>query len=46
VNLQHVPEALRPAQDALDPNDEPDDWGDVMNRSGPRRKPSRAPRPK
>jgi len=26
VNLQHVPEALRPAQEALDPDDSPDDW--------------------
>jgi DNA ligase D-like protein (predicted polymerase) len=38
INLQHVPEELRPAQEALDPNDAPDDWGV----SGPRRKPSRA----
>ena len=42
LNLQHVPEALRPAQEALDPNDEPDDWGDVMSRGGLRRSPSRA----
>ena len=26
VNLQHVPESLRPAQEALDPDDTPDDW--------------------
>ncbi len=26
VNLQHVPVALRPAQEALDPDDQPDDW--------------------
>jgi DNA ligase D-like protein (predicted polymerase) len=26
VNLQHVPEALRPAQAPLDPDDEPRDW--------------------
>jgi DNA ligase D-like protein (predicted polymerase) len=26
VNLQHVPEALRPGQEALDPNQQPDDW--------------------
>ena len=42
VNLQHVPEALRPGQEALDPDDEPDDWGQVMSRGGPRRRPSRA----
>ena len=27
VNLQHVPEALRPSQEALDPDETPDDWG-------------------
>ena len=26
VNLQHVPDALRPAQEALDPDETPDDW--------------------
>ncbi|MBI2186845.1 MAG: DNA primase [Acidobacteria bacterium] len=26
VNLQHVPEPLRPAQEALDPDEAPDDW--------------------
>jgi hypothetical protein len=26
VNLQHVPVALRPDQEALDPDDTPDDW--------------------
>ena len=26
VNLQHVPEGLRPAQEPLDPNDDLDDW--------------------
>jgi hypothetical protein len=26
VNLQHVPENLRPAQGALDPNEEPGGW--------------------
>jgi DNA ligase D-like protein (predicted polymerase) len=40
VNLQHVPEALRPAQEALDPNDEPDDWSGVTG-PDPRRRPSR-----
>ena len=27
INLQHVPDALRPAQEALDPDDKLDDWG-------------------
>jgi hypothetical protein len=27
VNLQHVPTELRPAQEALDPDDEPNEWG-------------------
>jgi bifunctional non-homologous end joining protein LigD len=26
INLQHVPEALRPAQEPLDPDDTPDEW--------------------
>ncbi len=26
INLQHVPEPLRPAQEGLDPDDTPDDW--------------------
>jgi bifunctional non-homologous end joining protein LigD len=42
VNLQHVPEALRPPQEPLDPNDQPDDWRTVSGRGGMRRKPSRA----
>jgi bifunctional non-homologous end joining protein LigD len=42
VNLQHVPEALRPPQEPLDPNDQPDDWSTVSRRDGTRRKPSRA----
>jgi bifunctional non-homologous end joining protein LigD len=40
VNLQHVPENVRPMQEALDPDDRPDDWGI----SGARRTPSRARR--
>jgi DNA ligase D-like protein (predicted polymerase) len=40
VNLQHVPEGLRPEQEALDPDDRPDDWAGVSG--GTRRKPSRA----
>jgi bifunctional non-homologous end joining protein LigD len=35
VNLEHVPEGLRPSQEALDPND-------VIDSGGPRRTPSRA----
>jgi bifunctional non-homologous end joining protein LigD len=27
VNLEHVPPALRPAQEPLDPDEAPDDWG-------------------
>jgi bifunctional non-homologous end joining protein LigD len=45
VNLQHVPIALRPAQEALDPDDPPD-AGSVVSedrsQGSPRRKPSRA----
>jgi len=29
VNLQHVPEELRPAQEALDPDETPNDWANV-----------------
>jgi DNA ligase D-like protein (predicted polymerase) len=40
VNLRHVPEELRPKQEALDRDDQPDDWAGV---SGARRRtPSRA----
>ena len=43
VNLQHVPDALRPAQEALDPDDRPDDWTRGHATDGaPRRRPSRA----
>jgi len=42
VNLQHVPAALRPPQEALDPDDAPKGWGDFTDGDGPRRKPSRA----
>ncbi len=35
VNLEHVPDHLRPQQEPLDPNDQPGDWT-------PRRRPSRA----
>ena len=41
VNLVHVPEDLRPPQEALDPDDDVNDWGKVSE-DGPRRRPSRA----
>ncbi len=41
VNLQHVPENMRPAQEPLDPNEDLDDWN-VSDASGRRRTPSRA----
>jgi hypothetical protein len=41
VNLQHVPENMRPPQEPLDPNEELDDWN-VSDASGQRRTPSRA----
>jgi bifunctional non-homologous end joining protein LigD len=42
INLQHVPEGLRPDPEPLDPDDAPDDWGAVSDPSAPRRRPSRA----
>jgi DNA ligase D-like protein (predicted polymerase) len=39
VNLQHVPEALRPPQEALDPDEDPAGFSGA---AGPRRRPSRA----
>src|SRR6185295_16906207 len=42
LNLQHVPEALRPAQEPLDPNDDVNDWAGVNDPDWPRRTPSRA----
>jgi bifunctional non-homologous end joining protein LigD len=49
VNLQRVPEALRPEQEPLDPNDRFDDWSGAsmktggVSEAGPtRRRPSRA----
>ena len=41
INLEHVPEALRPAQEPLDPDDAPDDWG-VSEGRPPHRRPARA----
>jgi hypothetical protein len=40
LNLQHVPEALRPVQEPLDPDDGFDAWGGVSGGRRPRRKPS------
>ncbi len=42
INLQHVPAALRPPQEALDPDDAPKGWGDFKDGDGPPRRPSRA----
>jgi hypothetical protein len=46
VNLQHVPPALRPAQEPLDPDDDLNDWPDARadstGRPRQRRRPSRA----
>jgi bifunctional non-homologous end joining protein LigD len=44
INLQHVPDALRPAQEALDPDDGQEDAWPVKS-AGPPRKPCRARRP-
>jgi bifunctional non-homologous end joining protein LigD len=41
INLEHVPEALRPPQKALDPDDAPNGWGSLSGARPPRR-PSRA----
>jgi bifunctional non-homologous end joining protein LigD len=42
VNLQHVPEHLRPRQEALDPDETIDDWSSVSASAEWRRRPSRA----
>ena len=42
VNLQRVPEAMRPAQEPLDPDDTPNDWAGVSDPAWPPRRPSRA----
>ena len=42
INLQHVPEHLRPAREPLDPDDAPQDWGEITAHEGPPRRPSRA----
>ena len=55
VNLQHVPEEQRPAQETLDPDETPNEWSTATRdaRSGPdaaspatrRRRPARPPKP-
>ncbi len=42
VNLQHVPENIRPPQESLDPDAEPDRDAGTNAETHPRRKPSRA----
>jgi len=42
INLQHVPVDLRPAQEALDPDDQLDDWSGVTDAGWRRRRPSKA----
>ena len=41
INLQHVPEGLRPPQEPLDPDEDVNDWN-VSPGDRPRRRPSRA----
>jgi bifunctional non-homologous end joining protein LigD len=45
VNLQHVPVDLRPAQEALDPDDAAPGWSPITDADAPRRRPSRARKP-
>ena len=42
VNLEHVPVELRPAQEALDPDAEPNEWGHLNADGAPPRRPARA----
>jgi len=42
INLEQVPEALRPPQEALDPDETPDDWSGLSVTAGRPRRPSRA----
>jgi hypothetical protein len=42
VNLQHVPEALRPPQEALDPDDAPEPGNATAQPPPPRRRPAAA----
>jgi len=45
INLQHVPDPLRPVQEALDPDDAPRGWG-PHDGEWPRRRSPRPPSPK
>jgi DNA ligase D-like protein (predicted polymerase) len=42
INLQHVPDDLRPPQEALDPDEVVNEWPQASGRPGTPRKPSRA----
>jgi len=42
LNLEHVPDDLRPRQEGLDPDDMPNEWSGVSERFRKRRTPSRA----
>jgi DNA ligase D-like protein (predicted polymerase) len=42
INLQHVPEDLRPPPEPLDPDETPNDWSNVTGPGVTRRRPSRA----
>jgi DNA ligase D-like protein (predicted polymerase) len=42
INLEHVPAAMRPPQEPLDPDEAPDDWSRVKDDGSWRRTPSRA----
>src|SRR5688572_5731948 len=42
INLQHIPESIRPQQEPLDPDDEPEREADVNAERESRRRPSRA----
>ena len=44
VNLQHVPEPLRPAQEALDPDDTPNEWATSTRSARPSLRPNRGDR--
>jgi DNA ligase D-like protein (predicted polymerase) len=42
INLQNVPSELRPAQEALDPDEAPDDWSRFTDGGAPARRPKRS----
>jgi bifunctional non-homologous end joining protein LigD len=44
LNLQHVPEEIRPAQEALDPDETPNDWAKVSEEEAARWRESRRTR--